>query len=76
MNRKQSKEVAGKCDFSNFKSCASAISPHRLPPNASLEFSPSEARILMKKPEDFYHVGKKVTAVFANEFFGAPEIIG
>jgi len=30
----------------------------------------------MKKPEDFYHVGKKVTAVFANEFFGAPEIIG
>ena len=42
---KKSREAVRKCDFENFKSCASAISPHRLPrENANREMPQKEAR--------------------------------
>ena len=42
---KKSREVVRKCDFENFKSCASAISPHRPSrENANREMPQKEAR--------------------------------
>src|SRR5258708_5557299 len=47
----------------DFKSCASAISPHRLcSANANHESAASEVRTSTGSPEVFCHVGKKSTA--------------